>query len=434
MSSPVPIPLELILLVLSHLDKEKDRNVLRNFSQTSSTFRDLCQSLLFHHIVLATSELGNSQALTPGERFLDLLSSSPRLIPHVKRITISDYATERSSTWVSWPVDDLKLAEALDKLNLKAIEYFELKRYSEASWGLLKQPVRRAIVEICRSPALLELSLHWAPLVLLCACGPSLKHFSGYDCRVADSATDIAPTPRSSDIYLETLQIHNSFNMDGSVTFFLETSNRIRLDKLRKAQVTASTFDDDSDPPLPKLLACCQGSLEVLAFVFVGHNILTELKSGPSLRFPRLAMLHFVVDVTTPIYDTMRFALSAAVDTLWCILQADNSSIRTIRLVLNFNLSEISDGLAGESMNDPKTALNDIGFHITRLEGCPRLKAIEIAIHSSNPEEDDAESIREWVLAALNIPLANRLLSVVSSPRKSIRSKLIITAHQPFRS
>ncbi|KAJ3518397.1 hypothetical protein NMY22_g13698 [Coprinellus aureogranulatus] len=259
-------PLELVLLVISHVDREQDQSSLKSFSQTSSTFRDLCQGYLFRHIVLAGSQSATAQRRTPGERFLDVLSSSPRLIPHVKQITISDF----ENPWASWLPNDLKLAEALDKLDLKKIERFELKRNYRANWMQVQQPARRVIVEICRSPALVELSLWWSPLALLGACTPSLKHLRVHDCSVGVYASDIAPMRRSSAISLHSIRVYHSFDLDRVADYFLDCSNQVQVDRLRMVHLTPSIPEDYGY--MRKFLGACQNSVETLKMETCSEN------------------------------------------------------------------------------------------------------------------------------------------------------------------
>lgn len=266
-------PLELVLLVASHVNQD----TLKNFSLTASVFRDFCQSAIFSHILLSTSSSTNAQGETPGERLLALLSSSPRLIPYVKRITISDF----DNPWASWLTNDMKLAEALDKLDLTKIEGFELERNYRAQWIQLNHSVRRIIVEICRSPALVDLSLSWAPLALVGVCGPALKRLKAHDCSVGSYAADIAPQP--SVISLETLQIYHYFDLDGVIRFFLD-STQIRVDALRSAHITVSFMRDYIH--VPSLLEKCRNSLETLTLVPC-----TEISCTPSTFMPRKVLI-----------------------------------------------------------------------------------------------------------------------------------------------
>ncbi|KAJ3523450.1 hypothetical protein NMY22_g11436 [Coprinellus aureogranulatus] len=63
-------------------------------------------------------------------------------------------------------------------------------------------------------------------------------------------------------------------------------------------------------------------------------------------------------------------------------------------------------GLNSQSMNSPKDALTAIRI-VTSHGSYTRLDTLEVEIHSTNPDEDDVETIREWVLDALCIPQGN---------------------------
>ncbi|KAJ3518393.1 hypothetical protein NMY22_g13700 [Coprinellus aureogranulatus] len=404
-------PLELIQVIISHLNHARDRSSLKSFSQTSSAFRDLCQSYLFYDIAFVDSE---SQS-TAGEgvrsilqRFLDLLSSSPRIIPHVKEITISDMEASNVS-WLSHP-DGLKMVEILDKLDLEKIEGFELKRKPRRSWMLLDDPIRRVILELCRSPSLVVLSLWFVPLEIVRVCSTSVKHLMVHDCTVGSYVADIPTTRCFPELYLEHLRLVGR-DMDITIDFLFDPSNGIGLDRLRTLQVTTRCVHDGPDSNLSNLLSCCQNSLENLTVGLMGENTFPELCRAQSLHFPRLIELHFAIDVTIPWAGEDRFTLTSAAEALSVLL--DKSSMQTAHLLLVFDLAIVPGGLSGPSMEPSKEALNLIGAIVTR-GNFPYFENLRVKINSeANPDEDDVKSIRGWVLDALNIPQDSKLLELL---------------------
>ncbi|KAJ3550788.1 hypothetical protein NMY22_g214 [Coprinellus aureogranulatus] len=403
-------PLELIQIIISYLNQARDRRSLESFSQTSSTYRDLCQSYLFYDIAFVDSESRSTtgEGIRPTlQRFLDLLSSSPRIIPHVKGITISDMEASRVS-WLSHP-DGLKMVEILDKLDLEKIEGFELKRKPLRSWMLLDDPIRRVLLELCRSPSLVVLSLWFVPLEILRLCSTSVKHLMLHDCTVGSYIADIPTTRCSPELYLEHLRLVGR-DMDVTIDFFFEPSNGIALDRLRTLQVSTRCVHDGPDSSLSKLLSCCQNSLENLTVGLMGENTFPELCRAQSLHFPHLTELHFAIDVTIPWASEDRLTLTSAAEALSVLL--DKSSLQAVHLLLVFDLAAVPGGLSGPSMGPSKEALNLIGAIVTR-GNFPRFENLQVKIDSeANPDEDDVKSIREWVLDALNIPQDSKLLEL----------------------
>jgi hypothetical protein len=420
------LPLELTLFVISNIEVE-DQESLRSFSRTSSVFLEPCQRILFSHIHLRTFQFASSQGATPGARFLDLLLSSPRLIPYVKRITISDF----DNPWASWLPNDLKLVEALDKLDLKKIETFDLKRNYRAKWVLLSQPVRRVIVEICQSPALVDLSLSWAPLALVSVCGPSLKRLRAHDCATGAYAADITPIRRSMDISLENLQLYHPFDLAGVIKYLSDPSTQVRLEHVRTLHVRASVGDDYSR--LPNLIQHCQSTLEVLKLEpctdtsgFLSSTCAPDSDDVTvdgvvdALRIPscpRLTELDLEVDATTPNASGERTCLAWTARAIAHI--PPSNSIKAIRLQLSFDLSDVPGELNGATGTVLFSSLRSISTSIVKPGSFPHLKNLDVEIHSTNPDDDDVESIRTWIIGALAMTPERDLLRLKAFPRTS---------------
>ncbi|TEB29918.1 hypothetical protein FA13DRAFT_1814991 [Coprinellus micaceus] len=401
------LPLELTLFVISNIEVE-DQESLRSFSRTSSVFLEPCQRILFSHIHLRTFQFASSQGATPGARFLDLLLSSPRLIPYVKQITISDF----DNPWASWLPNDLKLVEALDKLDLKKIETFDLKRNYRAKWVLLSQPVRRVIVEICQSPALVDLSLSWAPLALVSVCGPSLKRLRAHDCATGAYAADITPIRRSTDISLENLQLYHPFDLAGVIKYLSDPSTQVRLEHVRTLHVRASVGDDYSR--LPNLIQHCQSTLEVLKLEPCTDTIdgVADALRIPSC--PRLTELDLEVDATTPNASGERICLAWTARAIAHI--PPSNSIKAIRLQLSFDLSDVPGELNGATGTVLFSSLRSISTSIVKPGSFPHLKNLDVEIHSTNPDDDDVESIRTWIIGALAMTPERDLLRLKVFP------------------
>lgn len=395
----ISLPLELVLLVASHVEREKDMDTLKVLSSTASLFRDLLQRAIFSHIVLTTPSSANATKFTPGERLLELLSSNPKLIPLVKRITISDF----DNPWASWLPNDLKLAEALDKLDVKKIEGFTLRRNYRASWLLLNHSVRRVIVEICRSPALVDLSLSWAPLALVHACEPSLKNLTAHDCSVGAYAADIAPSRLNAHISLESLKVYHEYGMESVINSLLNPPSQIRVDALRAVHITISEIDDYLH--IPMLLERCKSSLEALTLVpstdLSSADIASSEYTVQLNDFPMLRTLVLDVDATTPSFSGERMCLPWTASML-CSLPR-NSNLEVIRLKLTFDLSDVPGGTDGEAGRLSLHELRAFGNLVNQRESFPQLKTVEVEIHSTNPDDDDVDAIKEWVLDALAI-------------------------------
>lgn len=243
------LPVELILLILSHIDKKADREAVKSLALTASTFVTPCQSVLFSHISFTSP---NS-----GRRLLDLFSASPWFATYVNRVTINDASPDTRD----WLQADLNLVEVLRKLNLKEIRGFTLSRQIGASWEALSPPVRRIIVDICKSPALIDLDLLWAPVALVDLCGPSLKQLRLFQCS-AGAAGDVTPIPHRPDIVLNSLELWS--NSDAVARFFLDPSSRVQLHAVQTLEVQMYTVEDHYR--LLSLMERCRRSLQTLSF------------------------------------------------------------------------------------------------------------------------------------------------------------------------
>ncbi|TEB19211.1 hypothetical protein FA13DRAFT_1821173 [Coprinellus micaceus] len=338
------LPLELTLFVISNIEVE-DQESLRSFSRTS------------------TFQFASSQGATPGARFLDLLLSSPRLIPYVKQITISDF----DNPWASWLPNDLKLVEALDKLDLKKIETFDLKRNYRAE-------------------------------------SPRLRNRA--------YAADITPIRRSTDISLENLQLYHPFDLAGVIKYLSDPSTQVRLEHVRTLHVRASVGDDYSR--LPNLIQHCQSTLEVLKLEPCTDTIdgVADALRIPSC--PRLTELDLEVDATTPNASGERICLAWTARAIAHI--PPSNSIKAIRLQLSFDLSDVPGELNGQQAPYCSPHSGALALPSSKPGSFPHLKNLDVEIHSTNPDDDDVESIRTWIIGALAMTPERDLLRLKVFP------------------
>lgn len=255
------LPPELLTHVISYLHEEKeDRKTLSNLPLACSHFHELCRPALFSHIRLAPLEVLSADRRPPSERLLELLTSAPWVAQHVKRLTIPNNAGIASN----WLPDDIKLTEALAKLDLHRIVQFSFEKTGDAPWVMFFPAAVDVILKICQSPNLVHLSFTRAPLALVGVCSPSLKHLEAMHCSPPDIEDNVTPIPRSSPITLETLRLSCSWDLHKNVRYLLDEGNQIKLNALRMLHVVAkSGYDHDE---VPKLLGACKESLKTLIF------------------------------------------------------------------------------------------------------------------------------------------------------------------------
>lgn len=94
-----------------------------------------------------------------------------------------------------------------------------------------------------------------------------------------------------------------------------------------------------------------------------------------------------------------------------------NSNLEVIRLKLTFDLSEVPDGTDGEAGRLSFHGLRAFGNLVNQHESFPQLKTVEVEIHSTNPDDDDVDAIKEWVLDALAILPERDVLNLKAYPR-----------------
>lgn len=143
------------------------------------------------------------------------------------------------------------------------------------SWGNLASALRKSIVDICKSPALIDLDMQWAPLALAGVCSPTLKRLRLFHPSLGPAA-DINPVPRPFDIVLEELELWSA--LDGVAQFFFDPSNQISLNDLRELEVVAYSSKYHSHVQL--LLDQCRRSLETFYFR-PGGQIASSLSTSP---------------------------------------------------------------------------------------------------------------------------------------------------------
>lgn len=260
------LPAEVLSRFVLALDaeKEEDLKTLRSLAVTSSVFLQPCRSRLFYHIKL--DHFKNQTRLepapnckTPGEKILDLVNGSPWVAKYVKKISIFD------AFYTSWLTDDLKVAEALNKLNLEQIEHFVLHRSYRSKWVMLPSPIKDLIVKICQSPVLVSLSVRVVPISLLGVVRPTLKDLEILEATIANSSDYIEPVPRDSPLNIRSLHIQHAHDLDGNIKWLVNSEkNGVKVDGLEKLVVNFTSGRDHGR--VSKLLEVCKTSLKTFGF------------------------------------------------------------------------------------------------------------------------------------------------------------------------
>ncbi|KAJ3550785.1 hypothetical protein NMY22_g211 [Coprinellus aureogranulatus] len=115
---------------------------------------------------------------SPGNHLLHLFSSSPDIPSYVRQIAIFE-VEDLVKTWLR---DDLALGQALEKIDPSQIKAFRLHLTGSLVPGytgkVLPEQTRKAIIGICHSPTLIELSLWGSPFDPLNYCGPSIRRLT----------------------------------------------------------------------------------------------------------------------------------------------------------------------------------------------------------------------------------------------------------------
>ncbi|TEB19200.1 hypothetical protein FA13DRAFT_1821163 [Coprinellus micaceus] len=396
----ISLPPELIYLIISTAASRKGVESVKNLSLTCSALRGPCQSLLLSHIQVAISysRIPGSTA-SPGARLLELLSSSSRIVSYVKRITMFD----PEPLWAG--ENERKLAGALDQFNLTKIEGFALICGDEGKYHLLDESLREVIVRICKSPSLLTISLSSAPLQLLLACGPSLKHLQveySFQSNQPDVGAGMPSCRESQVVSLDSLQLGYHPNPVSALQFILRHPQTIRVDRLRTLRLNMSTGEDDEDAWMGSLVKACQNSLKTLKLV--PHAYTRDGAESVFRRFPHcpnLTTLDIQVDATGLPRDCLQ-GTASFLESL-----SPSNAIEALHLGLEFNI-RARRSLTGVWGGIWSAALRRIGNCVTL--GFPHLRTVTVEIHT--PDPDDIQAIRTWVVEALAIPPETGLLDV----------------------
>ncbi|KAJ3550801.1 hypothetical protein NMY22_g208 [Coprinellus aureogranulatus] len=405
------LPFELILLIIATICKETEEEYLKNFSLTSSAFRIPCQKILFSHIRLALGAddpLGWS--LSPGERLLDLFSSSPAASSYVKKLTITDWC----EPWMNWLRYDSSLGEALDRINLSNLEEVVLELTRE--WHEIPDFNRRAIVRLCQSPVLLRLTLGNAPVELVQVCGPSLKYLKVHDCDVGlvERDPDLAPVRQSSEVSLDHLKLfdaeHYTLNL-----FFLKSSlvNQLRVLDLN---ITAA-LDDNWYEKVDVLIQGCCRTLETLIMDVCFDILRTEDTVSDVFSIANcenLTMLHLKVEANTSNTEGEVTGLPWTV----CFVSSitPSNSLQEIRLDV-----EIKPAGGWHREIDADTLLETLGPMsdvVAEPTFFPQLKAFKVNIRlPKGGYEEDLEDISAQDFSAAH---KRGLLHLTVSPHDSV--------------
>ncbi|KAJ3518398.1 hypothetical protein NMY22_g13699 [Coprinellus aureogranulatus] len=398
------------------MDGDVDEESLKNFSLTSSAFRIPCQTILFSYVRITYSTFTPTGRKSPGERLLELLSSSPAIPSNVKQVSISDM---RKSSKQYWMQNDEKLGEALEQIDPSQVQVLKLQRTGilPSNWSYLPDQLRNAITHICRSPVLRELCLWGVPLDLVNHCGSSLKHLTVYDCH----SVELLDTPqRSSECVLDSLKVYDWLHLDMIVTLYLlNPSSRVRVECLHTLHVKISGASDHI--AIFALIKSCRSSLK--SFILEpGTNVDSSDWTGDmdplSIRnCPNLTSLHLKANAEQP--DRVRHFVAYV---------PPSDSLQEVYLDLSFHLAEFD----GSWCSERTSALHTIGNNVAHEPHFPQLKALRVRICIPNLPEDGIRIVHEWAMRELSAPHERNFLQLSVSPskfRKDFQSKMNTDRH-----
>ncbi|KAF5340347.1 hypothetical protein D9611_007928 [Ephemerocybe angulata] len=404
MPLPPRLPIELLSLLPTFFDAQRDAKVLKTLSLTSQLFLKPCQTLLFNHIIL-TSPTPNAtipDGAYPGAKFFNLLERSPKVSRYIQKLTVSNTALA-----YGWLPNDMALARALKKLDPNQITAFCLRNNRRAQWYFLPFDVRIAFASICRSACLVELSVREVPLTLLGVCGPSLKRFEARDAEARDDG-NISSVSRlaSEEIVLDSLRLYHHFDLDKHVAYLVDPANKIRLDGLTKLDILAASPEDHACAS--DLIAHCRDSLRT--FVFDPYSEISEPGiEGASVDLTdctSLTSLELHLDATCPDPEGERHCLHWAASFISKIPPTTSNNIKSLFLSLRLDLSDVPGELTGYTGNQLYYHLRTIAVTVTdsistNNRKWKALEEVKVDVQSSNPNDDDVEEIEAWVLDAM---------------------------------
>lgn len=314
-----------------------------------------------------------------------------------------------------WLIKGLKLAAALDKLQVERLESFSFQRHHQAKWHLICPEVREAVMTLCKAPSLERLSIRTAPLALVGLCAPSLKHLESTNAEVVEDDR-IPGSGRSSGPVLETLQLMHAHDLDRNAQYLLDPTSQLDLSNLRTLNVTA--FIPSDHRAASSLLKSCQGTLRSFHFQPT-VDIMTDLPVGQVSLVTCNALSHLEISLDTTAFNGLRKreALGWLAESIDSHISLDGNVIETLRLNLQFDLFDGFGDLRGATGNMIHHYVSRIGLALSSARRFPKLCDVQVAIKSSNSFEDDGEEIREFIWDALGTALRERnILTVIAFP------------------
>ncbi|KAF6757704.1 hypothetical protein DFP72DRAFT_890439, partial [Ephemerocybe angulata] len=366
MPLPPRLPIEVLSLIPTFLDAQRDAKVLQTLSLTSQLFLKPCQALLFNHIILA-SPTPNATVLEgtyPGAKLFNLLERSPR---------------------------------SRDTFRNSPLTGFCLRNNRRAQWYFLPFDVRIAFASICRSSCLVELSIREVPLTAL---GP--RDAEARD----DGNTSSVSRLASEEILLDSLRLYHHFDLDKHVAYLVDPANKIRLDGLTKLDILAASPEDHACAS--DLISHCRDSLRT--FVFDPCSEISEPGiEGASVDLTdctSLTSLELHLDATCPDPEGERHCLHWAASFISKIPPTTSNNIKSLFLSLRFDLSDVPGELTGYTGNQLYYHLRTIVVTLTdsinsKNRKWKALEEVKVEVQSSNPNDDDVEEIEAWVLDAM---------------------------------
>ncbi|KAJ2915881.1 hypothetical protein MD484_g4539, partial [Candolleomyces efflorescens] len=406
---PGNVPPEILSRFVLHLDPDDEDGLeaLKTLAITSSVFLQPCRSVIFHHIKLDDwRNHTNMNAPSPGEKLLNLVNSSPWVAKYVKKISIFDVL------YASWLSNDLKVAQALNKLNLEQIEHFVLHRGYRTKWLMLPAEIKAVIMKVLQSPALVNLSVRRTPMALLGIVQPTLKHLELLE-TVANSDEYIKPVPRDSPLVIRTLHIQHAHDLSGNIQWLVDRANPVKVDALEKLSLVAT--NDEDCRHIPMLLEACKTSLKT--FEFEPFAQVCQSSPEPSSLTHQYYLLtqraanprsHFFDIAACTALDTLSVTVGVAVANFegdrncleWTsnfISSISKSNLTRIHLLLEWDLSDapgdIENTTDSRFFNGLAHYLRILGIAACNSQKYPCIRSLDVEIKSTNPVHDDTPHI-----------------------------------------
>ena len=265
-------------------DQSKTMATLRALSQTSSTFRPICQSKLFSTITILTEYDEYVEDTNPLDRLYELFVESDRLAQYATHLTILNKRFNRQSGPFADDEDKTHRdgEHTLTKLLTLLQTHSRLEQFTVVSiwpsrhhYGYHRNPGRcmalmKAIMETFKMPSLVRVNMKDMPLDLFRFCTPNVKHLALWDASVEWDLPeeDKMQAPIGEKIQLESLVMYSSsLGSENLVMEEIIDSEFLDLSGVRKLSVGLEhcRMVEKMHGQVAQLLERCSSSLEELS-------------------------------------------------------------------------------------------------------------------------------------------------------------------------